>query len=98
MVKHALYTDEDTCPKRAKKSKTPVDTTNKNLFTVHYPQMASKRALSKGDQDLVDHADFQVSSFTTKGATEERELDQHYTVTPFQKWESMKKYNNFTSK
>jgi len=96
---------EETLAKRAKNSETPAsrsatpaDTTGKVPFAVHYPQMDSKRSLSKRDQDLVDHADFQVSPFVAKGATKEGELDQYYTVTPFQEWESMKKYNNFISK
>jgi hypothetical protein len=81
----------------ASRSATPADITGKVPFTVHYPQMNSKRKLSKKEQELVNHAEFQESPFVAKGAAKKGELDQHYTVTPFKEWDAMKKYNNFIS-
>lgn len=96
---------EETLAKRMKnsstpasRSATPAEITAKVPFTVQYPPAQdSKRKLSKKEQELVNHAEFQVSPFVAKGASKKGELDQNYTVTPTAEWESMKKYNNFIS-
>ncbi|RFU36110.1 hypothetical protein B7463_g280, partial [Scytalidium lignicola] len=98
--KHGLLgatLDDGTSSKRSKRSATgsaTPDVDEVTHFTVQYPPMNSKRKLSKKEQELVDHAEFQASPFVTKG-NEKSELDQYYTITPIQKWSSMKKYNNF---
>ncbi|TVY84989.1 hypothetical protein LSUE1_G000347 [Lachnellula suecica] len=102
--KHGLNTlqpPEDT-HKRAKtsstpasRSATPAEATGKVPFVVHYPNVSSKKKLSKKDQELVDHAEEQLSPFIAKGRAKDGELDQYYTVTPTPEWEAMKKYNNF---
>ena len=66
-------------------------------FTVHYPEVGATTPLDKAAQALVDTAEHQVSPFNAKGESQNA-LDQHYAVTPFDKWDSMKKYNNFISK
>ena len=63
-------------------------------FTVHYPEVGVTTPLDKAAQALVDTAEHQVSPFNAKGESQNA-LDQHYAVTPFDKWDSMKKYNNF---
>lgn len=101
--KHGLLgaqIDDGTSSKRSKRSATDSATPDVDEvphFTVLYPPMNSKRKLSKKEQELVDHAEFQASPFVTKG-NDKSELDQYYTITPIQKWSSMKKYNNFISK
>jgi hypothetical protein len=59
--------------------------------------MNSQRKVSKREQDLVDAAEFMESPFVAKGASREGDLNQHYTVVPFDEWNSMRKYNNFIS-
>ncbi|TVY87290.1 hypothetical protein LAWI1_G005103 [Lachnellula willkommii] len=89
--------------KRAKTSSTPASRSAtpaeqigaKVPFVVHYPNVSTKKKLSKKEQELVDNAEFQVSPFVAKGRAKEGELDQHYTVTPSAEWGEMKKYNNF---
>ncbi|KAH8814983.1 hypothetical protein F5884DRAFT_158949 [Xylogone sp. PMI_703] len=88
---------DDGSSKRSKRSATgsaTPDVDEVTHFTVQYPLMNSKRKLSKKEQELVDHAEFQASPFVPKGQ-EKSELDQYYTITPIQNWSSMKKYNNF---
>ena len=95
---------EETLAKRVKnsstpasRSATPAEITARVPFSVQYPPADTKRKLSKKEQELVDHAEFQISPFVAKGASKKGELDQYYTVTPSAEWESMKKYNNFIS-
>lgn len=95
---------EETLAKRVKnsstpasRSATPAEITARVPFSVQYPPADTKRKLSKKEQELVDHAELQISPFVAKGASKKGELDQHYTVTPSAEWESMKKYNNFIS-
>jgi hypothetical protein len=66
-------------------------------FEVEYPNMDTKNKGSDHDEELAAHAEFQVSPFVAKGALKDGELDQYYTVTPIEEWNSMKKYNNFIS-
>ena len=106
--KHGLGAEE-TLAKRVKSSETPAsrsatpaDALAKVAFEVHYPQVPPnpKRKLSKAEEQIVEHAEFQVSPFTgvAKGALKEGELDQHFSITPWKEWNEMKKYNNFISK
>jgi hypothetical protein len=105
--KHGLGASqaEDPSAKRVKssdtpasRSATPADVTGKVPFQVNYPPMDAKRKLSKKEQELVRMAERQESPFVAKGASQQGELDQYYTVTPFKEWAEMKKYNNFISK
>jgi len=85
----------------ASRSATPADPGSKVPFSVEYPIMPTSDEVDKVSQkekDLIDAAEFQASPFKAKGANKENELDQYYTVTPNDEWESMKKYNNFISK
>jgi hypothetical protein len=95
---------EETLAKRVKnsstpasRSATPAELSGRVPFAVQYPPMDTKRKLTKKEQELVDHAEFQTSPFVAKGASKKGELDQYYTVTPSDEWEAMKKYNNFIS-
>jgi hypothetical protein len=95
---------EETLAKRVKNSSTPASRsttpaviTSRVPFSVQYPPTSTKRRLNEKDQELVDHAEFQTSPFVAKGASNKGELDQYYTVTPSDEWESMKKYANFIS-
>lgn len=82
----------------ASRSATPADTSAKVPFKVEYPVVVEDKILTARQKELKEAADFQVSPFIAKGASKEGELDQYYTVTPTNEWESMKKYNNFISK
>ena len=104
--KHSLSTlqAEEQLRKRVKnsatpgsRSATPAELLGKVPFEVKYPVISNKRRLSKKEQDLVDNADFMESPFAAKGASKPGELDQNYTVVPYEEWSSMKKYNNFIS-
>ena len=79
------------------RSATPADQTGKVPFEVKYPIMNSKKKLTRKEQELVDNADFQISPFISQYPVKDGELDQHYTIMPFEEWDSMKKYNNFIS-
>ncbi|KAH8602536.1 hypothetical protein B0O99DRAFT_679531 [Bisporella sp. PMI_857] len=100
--KHGLSSAEDSLVKRVKSSETPASrsatpaeiNSTKVGFTVHYPTLDSKHKQSKKEEELAKHAEFLVSPFLAKGA-EPGELDQYFSVEPFQEWNSMKKYNNF---
>lgn len=59
--------------------------------------MDTTKKRSVRDEELAEHAEFQVSPFVAKGALKDGELDQYFTVTPVEEWNSMKKYNNFIS-
>jgi hypothetical protein len=90
--------------KRTKSSQTSRSATpaeqqgTKVPFEVEYPIMDKNKKRSARDEELAEHAEYQVSPFVAKGALKEGELDQYYTVTPTEEWNSMKKYNNFISK
>jgi hypothetical protein len=81
----------------ASRSATPADIGAKVPFAVKYPKMDDNKKRTPEEEELVVHAEWQVSPFEAKGALREGELDQHFTVVPFSEWESMKKYNNFIS-
>jgi hypothetical protein len=81
----------------ASRSATPAEVTARVPFAVQYPPVDTKRKLTKKEQELADHAEFQASPFVAKGAAKKGDLDQYYTVTPCEEWEVMKKYNNFIS-
>lgn len=105
--KHGLGAEE-TLAKRVKSSETPAsrsatpaDALAKVAFEVHYPQIPPKanRKLSRVEEEIVKHAEFQTSPFTdiAKGAWKHDELDQYFSITPWKEWNDMKKYNNFIS-
>jgi hypothetical protein len=106
--KHGLASfksEEEQLAKRAKssatpasRSATPADPGAKVPFEVKYPNMDDNKSRTEVEEELVAHAEWQVSPFEAKGALREGELNQHFTVVPHHEWETMKKYNNFISK
>jgi hypothetical protein len=105
--KHGLASfksEEEQLAKRAKssatpasRSATPADPGAKVPFEVKYPDMDDSKDRLDEEEELVAHAEWQVSPFEAKGALMDGELDQHFTVVPHHEWETMKKYNNFIS-
>ncbi len=94
--------EEEQIAKRPKstqtsRSSTPAAELAKPPFQVEYPDLESKKARSKYARELADAAEFMESPFIANGREEDGELDQYYTVTPVEEWNSMKKYNNFIS-
>ncbi|KAH8800738.1 hypothetical protein F5884DRAFT_540720 [Xylogone sp. PMI_703] len=94
--KHTLQNtglDCETSAKRRTRSTTNASDVEEVYFTIEYPAKSSNRKLSKEKQQLINHAELQVSPFVTKG--NEGDLDQFFTVVPIQAWASMKTYANF---
>jgi len=109
--KHGLASfksEEEQLAKRAKssatpasRSATPADPGAKVPFEVKYPNVDDPdedHPRTDAEEELVAHAEWQVSPFEAKGALREGELNQHFTVVPHHEWETMKKYNNFISR
>ncbi|KAH8797648.1 hypothetical protein F5884DRAFT_251688 [Xylogone sp. PMI_703] len=94
--KHTLrstYLNSETSTKRRKHSTTNTSDVEEVHFTIKYLANSSNRKLSKEKQQLINHAEFQVSPFVTKG--NKGDLDQFFTVVPILAWSSMKTYANF---
>jgi hypothetical protein len=95
-----LKDEDEQATKRAKAEEprpaTPVEASIP--FQIKYLDMSMKTGKrSKQEKDLWDQSDTMVSPFLTKYAGSKGELDQQYTVLPYEQWNAMKKYNNFIS-
>ncbi|TAQ83683.1 hypothetical protein B7494_g7991 [Chlorociboria aeruginascens] len=90
--------EDENAAKRAKSSEaptsrsgsaTPADIALGNVpFSVRHP------VKKNGHYTLSKKHEFQASPFAI-GAAEDSPLDQNYMVTPWDEWNSMKRYNNF---